>query len=46
MVSVTDEGSGIPPEDIRPMFERFYRFKTGKEAEGLGWGLRIARLIV
>lgn len=49
VISVTDQGAGIPPEHLPHIFERFYRVTGGKgvaEAEGLGLGLYIARLIV
>ncbi len=46
LTSVTDQGVGIPPEDIPHMFERFFRAKTARKAEGLGLGLYITRLIV
>jgi len=49
VVSVTDQGAGIPPEHLPHVFDRFYRVTGGKgvaEAEGLGLGLYIARLIV
>ncbi len=46
LVSVTDQGLGILPEDMPFLFERFFRAKTGKKAEGLGLGLYISRLIV
>ena len=45
-IAVTDRGGGIPAADIPHIFDRFYRAKTGKKAEGLGLGLYIARLIV
>lgn len=45
-ISVTDQGVGIPPEELPHLFERFYRAKTAGTAEGLGLGLYIARLIV
>ncbi|MDQ3929604.1 MAG: ATP-binding protein, partial [Chloroflexota bacterium] len=48
MVSVTDEGAGVPPEDRRRIFDRAYRGERGKEisAQGLGLGLYISRLAV
>ncbi len=46
LISVTDYGVGIPPEDLPHLFQRFYRAKTAKEAGGLGLGLYITRLIV
>ncbi|TAK34187.1 MAG: response regulator [Chloroflexota bacterium] len=46
LVTVTDQGVGIPPEDIPHLFQRYYRSKTAVTQEGLGLGLYIARLIV
>lgn len=46
VVSVNDQGVGIPPEDLGRVFERYYRAETGKKTEGLGLGLYITRLIV
>jgi len=47
IVSVSDHGVGIAPEDLSHVFERFYRAKNGsRAAEGLGLGLYIASLIV
>ena len=48
VVSVSDRGAGIPPEDIRRVFHRYYRSRRGHtdKTEGLGLGLYIARLIV
>ncbi|HEX8228247.1 MAG TPA: ATP-binding protein [Chloroflexia bacterium] len=48
MVSVTDQGAGVPPEERRRIFERAYRGDRGKEisAQGLGLGLYISRLAV
>ena len=41
-VSVTDRGSGIPPENLERIFEPFVSAKP----EGLGLGLAICRTIV
>ncbi len=46
VVSVTDQGMGIPPEDVDHLFERFYRARGEQKAEGLGLGLYIARILV
>jgi two-component system phosphate regulon sensor histidine kinase PhoR len=46
-VSVMDNGPGIPPEDIRRIFQEFYRAEGGtSNEEGSGLGLTIARHIV
>ena len=45
-VSVVDRGRGIEPEDIPHLFERFYRAKGARNAEGLGLGLYITRMLV
>jgi two-component system phosphate regulon sensor histidine kinase PhoR len=50
LVSVHDEGAGIPPEAQEMLFERFYRVpgvqvQTGSEV-GMGLGLYISREIV
>lgn len=46
-LSVTDEGSGIPAEDKKKMFEKFYRIgnKATKEAKGTGLGLYLTKKI-
>ncbi len=46
-VRVTDQGSGIPPEDRKRIFERFVRGKTasGKQVRGSGIGLALVKHI-
>lgn len=45
-LSVTDDGSGIPPEDLPYIFRRFYRSKASGDAGGAGLGLPLAKAIV
>jgi signal transduction histidine kinase len=48
MVSVADDGIGIPPADREKIFERFYRASNRGEvnAPGTGLGLAIAKEVV
>lgn len=45
-VAVTDEGSGIPPQDLERIFERFYRGDRARGQTGSGLGLAIVKHIV
>jgi two-component system sensor histidine kinase KdpD len=45
IISMSDNGQGIPPEDIEKVFEKFYR-SQGTRSGGTGLGLSIARGIV
>ena len=48
LVSVHNEGDGIPPADRERVFDRFYRAETGlaRETGGFGLGLYICRKLV
>jgi len=45
-VTVADRGRGIPPEDSRRIFERFYRGVDARTEPGSGLGLSIVEEIV
>ncbi|MCD6014711.1 MAG: multi-sensor signal transduction histidine kinase [Solirubrobacterales bacterium] len=45
-VEIEDTGSGIAPEEVSRIFERFYRGSGSLEQEGFGLGLSIARRMV
>jgi signal transduction histidine kinase len=46
ILEVIDTGTGIPPEEIERVFERFYRRSESRRQEGFGLGLAIARRMV
>jgi PAS domain S-box-containing protein len=46
IVSVTDQGIGIAPEDLPHLFEKHYRAQTVGQIAGNGLGLYSSRLIV
>jgi K+-sensing histidine kinase KdpD len=48
VISIADQGVGISPEDLIPLFEKYFRVKsaTGYHVPGTGLGLPVAREIV
>lgn len=48
VVTTADQGIGIAPEDLIPLFEKFYRVRTNSNLRipGTGLGLPIARAII
>jgi signal transduction histidine kinase len=46
LVEVSDSGSGIAPDELNRIFERFYRGAGALEQEGFGLGLSIAKRMV
>jgi signal transduction histidine kinase len=46
LLEVEDTGSGISPEEVDRIFERFYRGSGTLEQEGFGLGLSIAHRMV
>lgn len=45
-VIISDNGSGIAPEDLHHIFKRFYRSKKSLDTQGVGLGLSLAKAIV
>jgi len=46
VITVTDTGIGIPPEDLAHLFERFHRGRNSSAFPGNGLGLAIVKAIV
>jgi signal transduction histidine kinase len=46
LFKVTDDGSGVPPEILQHVFDRFKTYTTGTRHRGVGLGLSIVRSFV
>jgi two-component system OmpR family sensor kinase len=46
IITVTDTGPGIPPEDLPHIFKRFYRAEKSRTAGRTGLGLSISKAII
>ena len=45
-ISVVDQGTGIPPDDLERIFDKFYRVHRSEQVAGTGLGLAICKGIV
>jgi two-component system, OmpR family, sensor histidine kinase BaeS len=45
-ISVSDDGPGVPAEELEHIFDRFYRARGAEQTEGVGLGLSISRQLV
>jgi two-component system sensor histidine kinase KdpD len=45
-ITVADRGSGVPPEDLARIFDKFYRVQRPDNVAGTGLGLSISKGIV
>lgn len=46
VITVTDTGIGIPPEELAKIWDRLYRGDTSRSQRGLGLGLSLVQAIV
>jgi signal transduction histidine kinase len=46
VITVTDTGIGIPPEELAKIWERLYRGDKSRSQRGLGLGLSLVKAIV
>lgn len=46
LITVADQGQGIPPEEMPYIFDRFYRASHERRAAGIGLGLYITKALI
>jgi len=46
LVSVRDEGIGIPQQDLKKIFDRFFRCDSSRSKSGCGLGLSLVRAVI
>ncbi|MGE0740378.1 MAG: ATP-binding protein [Hyphomonadaceae bacterium] len=46
LMSIEDEGAGIPAADLDRVFERFFRGRSDRRGAGVGLGLSVARGLI
>ncbi|MDE1977584.1 MAG: sensor histidine kinase, partial [Elusimicrobia bacterium] len=46
VLSVSDTGTGIAPDDLPKIWDRLYRGAAGRSQRGLGLGLSLVKAIV
>ncbi|MHB9026701.1 MAG: PAS domain-containing sensor histidine kinase [Armatimonadota bacterium] len=45
-IEIVDHGTGIAPDDLPHLFDRYFRARETRKTEGLGLGLYITKLLV
>ena len=45
VISVTDDGPGIPPHEVEHVFKRFYRLERSRRTPGNGLGLSLVAAV-
>jgi signal transduction histidine kinase len=46
VVSIADDGPGIPPDEVQNVFKRFYRLERSRSTPGNGLGLSLVAAVV
>jgi signal transduction histidine kinase len=46
VLSISDDGPGIPPDEVEQVFKRFYRLERSRSAPGNGLGLSLVAAVI